>query len=170
MIFDTSPLIFLAKSNWLKRVLGVEKTYTTVFTMAEVEEPLRLGVSLEEIKGADVQRILKAVKERKIVVKDVDEGEVKILAGRWRRGKGEVAAYLLQKRCSGCGVIVLANERAEAKLREEKANVIDLIDLGYLLVNKGVIKPEEVVDFIIAIQKAGYRTRRVSRMLSRLQP
>jgi len=169
MIFDTSPLIFLAKSNWFERVLRVEKAYTTAFTVAEVKEPLRLEVSLEEVKGADIQRILKAVKKGKIVVKDVDEGEVKTLAERWRRGKGEVAAYLLQKRCSEYGVIVLANERAEAKLREEKANVIDLADLGYILVDKGVIKPEEVVDFIGAIQEAGYRTRRVSRMLSRFQ-
>jgi len=170
LIFDTSPLIFLAKSNWLGRVLQVERAYTTIFTVDEIKEPLRLGISLEEVRAKDIERVLKAVEEGEIVVREVDEEEVKALAERWRRGRGEVATYLLQKTCEECGVIVLANERAEAKLREEGANVIDLVDLGYVLVDRGAIKVEETIDFLLAIQRAGYRTRRVSRLISRLRP
>jgi len=73
---------------------------------------------------------------------------------------GEAEAAILYQR--GFDLLIVADRKAERKLKSIGINVIDIVDVGFEAATKGVIN---IKDFAKAISKAGYRTERVEQIL-----
>ena len=156
VIVNASPLIFLAKAELLEvlRVLFVT-VYTTKEIMKEVERPLKLGIEAPEVLT------IKAANWINVVELEAEEKEkAKKLADRLGIALGEAEAAVLYQR--GFDLLIVADRKAERKLKGIGINVVDLINVGFEAATKGVIG---IKDFANAIWKAGYRTERVEGIL-----
>ena len=160
VIVNASPLIFLAKAGLLEILKALFTTvYTTDEIMKEVEKPLKLGIEAPEaltIKAANWINVVELKAEEK--------EETRTLADRLGIALGEAEAAMLYQR--GFDLLIVADRKAERKLKGVGINVVDLINVGFEAATKGVI---DIKDFANAIWKAGYRTERVERIL-RISP
>jgi len=156
VIVNASPLIFLAKSGLLDIIKQLfTEVYTTQGIMDEVEKPLKFGVEALEVS------VIKAVNWINVVkLKAKEKQDAKKLAAHLGIALGEAEAAVLYQR--GFDLLIVADRKAERKLREIGLNVTDLVTVGFKAATKGLI---DIKDFANAIWKAGYRTERVERIL-----
>lgn len=149
---NAAPLIFLAKAGLLDLL---EKLYGTVTTtrgvMDEIERPLKMGLPAREIPRITGAKWLQVVE---LPPKEAEAA--KALAGSLNVSLGEAEVGVLSRR--GFDVLVVADRRAQRKLREEGVPAIDLLDAGYEAALAGLI---EIQEFAKRIWDVGYRTERV---------
>lgn len=156
-VINASPQIFLAKAGMLHILKDLyDEVHTTKGIVEEIERPLKLGLQAPEAI---------AIKNAKwIVSKELSEEEkekTEKLAQKLRIGRGEAEAAVLYER--GYDLVIVADRRAERKLKGERINAIDLVDVGFDAASKEIVK---LKDFANSIWKAGYRTERVEKLLS----
>lgn len=156
VIVNASPLIFLAKAGLLEvlRVLFVT-IHTTKEIMEEVERPLKLGIEALEVLTIKAANWINVVE-----LEAAEKEDAKKLADRLGIALAEAEAAVLYQR--GFDLVIVADRKAERKLKSIGINVVDLINVGFEAATKGVIN---IKDFANAIWKAGYRTERVEGIL-----
>lgn len=149
---NAAPLIFLAKAGLLD-VLG--RLYGTVTTtrgvMDEIEKPLKMGLPAREIP-----LITRAKWLRVVELQPKEEEAAEALARKLGVSLGEAEVGVLCRK--GFDVLVVADRRAQRKLREEGVPAIDLLDAGYEAALAGLV---EIQEFAQKLWDAGYRTERV---------
>jgi len=160
IIADASPLIFLAKAGLidiLKRTF--KQVYLTPYILKEIEKPIEMGYDAPEVKLLKSKNIMSI---EKITAKEVIDA--KKLSKKLNIGIGESEAAILFKR--GCFTAVLvADRRAQRKLKEIGVNTIDLIDLAFEVAKKDIINPRQ---FALKLwNQAHYRSERVKNILGR---
>ncbi len=160
IILDASPTIFIGKAGLIKefRKLG-RNFYVTTHIMSEINYPIVHG-----IKAPEVDALMNA---KFLTVKDLDAKEIlkaKEIAKNNNIGLGEAEAGVLWKR-GGFDVVIVADVRALRMLRNLRVKAIDVVDVGFILAEKGVINP---MDFCRKLyDKAHYRTARIREILGR---
>ena len=125
--------------------------------MDEVEKPLRLGIVSPEISS-----IMKADWIRVVKLKWKDELTARNLSARLGIARGEAGVAVLYQELKA-DLLIVADRRAERKLRAIGINVMDVLDIGFEAARKGLI---DIKEFAKALWIAGYRTERVERVLS----
>lgn len=157
VIINASPQIFLARAgllNILKELYG--KVYTTTGILKEIEKPIELGISATEVQVIRDAKWIEAIE-----LTEEEKNEAKKLTKKLNIGKGEAEAGVLYKR--GYDLIIVADRRAERKLKGQKINVIDIVDVGFETASKEVV---DLKNFAKAVWRAGYKTERIERILS----
>lgn len=152
VLTDAAVLIFLAKANLLE---VLKKLYGRVYISDEVLREVLRGVTPE--KEAIVKRVGTWIIEVKTNKSEEElEGESKPLG----LDPGEYSLALIYKTDD---VIILANGRAERKIKENfRCLVKDILEVGREASSASIINMKQ---FAEAIYRAGYRTRRVRRIL-----
>ena len=120
VIVNASPLIFLAKAGLLE-ILKVLFTnaYTTREIMKEVERPLKLGIEAPEVSMIKATNWINVIE-----LKAEEKEETRKLADRLGIALGEAGAATLYQR--GFDLLIVADRKAERKLRDIGINVVDL--------------------------------------------
>lgn len=160
VVFDASPLIFIAKADMLGLVERVyRKVYLSSYILAEIRRPLELGYSAPEIDKIEKAKIVKIVD---ISVKEIMEA--KKIANDNNIGMGEAQAIVLFK--SGMYEnVVVADIRAQRKMKALKVDALDLVDLGFLVAKRGFMNPRQFAKNLY--EKAHYRTQRIRDILGK---
>lgn len=156
-VINASPQIFLAKAGMLHVLKDLyDEVHTTKGIAEEIERPLKQGLQAPEVK---------AIKNAKWIVSkgllEEENEKAEKLAQMLRIGRGEAEAAILYKR--GYDLVIVADRRAERKLKSERINAIDVVDVGFDAASKEIVK---LKDFAKSIWEAGYRTERVEKLLS----
>ncbi|KPV61849.1 MAG: hypothetical protein AOA65_2185 [Candidatus Bathyarchaeota archaeon BA1] len=154
---NASPLIFLAKAGRLEILRDLfQVVYTTAGVMDEVERPLRLGITFPEIPLIKVSEWIKVVKLTRDEVREAVQ-----LSNRIRIDVGEAEVAKLYER-GGYSLVIVADVVAERKMRGLGVNAKDLVEVIYVAAQRGLV---ELKSFARDIWEAGYRTKRVKKIL-----
>lgn len=133
VIFDASPLIFMAKADMLSLIKKMyKKVFLSSYIMSEIEKPIELGYrapEVDEIKKSDVVNILE------ISVKEVMQA------------------------------VIVADARAQRKMKELKVAALDLVDFSFLVAKRGFMNPREFAKRLY--DRAHYRTQRIRDILGK---
>lgn len=159
VIVDTSPIIFSAKAtliNLLKRMY--KYLYVTPVILKEIKKPIELGYDAPEVELIEKTGILKI---SDITAKDMMEA--KKLAIKHNIGSGEADATMLFK-SGGYNAVIVADRKAEKKLREVGVNAVDIVNIGREASEKKLIN---VRTFAQKLYDAHYRTEAVKELLGR---
>jgi len=160
LIADASPLIFLAKGGLLNALEKVcKKVYVTKWIMIEIEKPIEMKIKAPEIE---------MIKSRKILcVEPLDAKEVmnaKKLAEKLNIGMGEAEAAILFKRGHYDSILV-ADDRAQKKMKEIGISTIDPIDLAFAVAETHFMNPRQ---FALKLwNQAHFRSERVRNLLGK---
>lgn len=160
LIVDASPLIFLAKAGLidaLKRAF--KRVYLTPYILTEIEKPIKMGFEAPEVE---------LIKSKNIIfIEEISAKEItdaKKLAAKLNVGIGESEAAMLFKRGHFIAVLV-ADRRAQRKMKEIGVNTMDLIDLAFEVAEKGIMNPRQ---FALKLwDHAHFRSERVKNILGR---
>ena len=160
IICDASPLIFIAKADLLptfKKVYG--KVFITAFVMKEIMRPLELKFDAPEIDKITKSKIscIENLLPKEII-------EAKKIAAANGVGKGEAESAVLFKR-GGYDTVIVADVRAQRKLREMGVYAVDLVDVGFYLAKRNIMNPR--VFALRLYETAHYRSQRVRDLLGR---
>jgi predicted nucleic acid-binding protein len=161
VIVDASPIIFIAKDDLLDEFKKFAKNfYVTPWILSEIEYPIRHGIKAPEVEKINKANILTV---EKLTAKEMREVN-KIRKTYKQLGIGEAQAAVLWKR-GNFDVVIVADIRAERILRNElKVNVMDVVDVGFELIRKGV-NPLHFARMLW--EKAHYRSERIKEILHR---
>jgi len=152
VLTDAAVLIFLAKASLLE---VLKKLYRRVYISDEVLREVLQGVTSE--KEAIVEKVGDWIIEVKV---NKSEEELERASRPLGLDAGEYSLALIYK--SG-DVIILANGRAERKIRENFGSLVkDILEIGYEASSAGIV---DIKQFTQAIYRVGYRTRRVRHTL-----
>jgi predicted nucleic acid-binding protein len=127
--------------------------------MAEIEKPIKMGYKASEV---DLIELAKIIETEELSAKEIVEA--KKISKKHNIGTGEAEAAILFKRGNFDAVIV-ADIRAERKLRELKVNALDLVDVSFVVAKRGIMNPREFAKKLY--EKAHYRTQRIRDILGR---
>ncbi len=160
VIIDASPLIFVAKAD----ILGVlkkmyKKVTLTKLIMNEIQKPLELGYKAPEV---DLIKSFNVIEIEELTAKEIVEAQK--ISVRNNIGSGESEAAVLFKR-GGFDLVIVADIRAQRKLRELDVNVLDLVDVGFEAARRGIMNPREFAKRLY--EKGHYRTQRIKDILGR---
>jgi len=151
VLVDAAVLIFLAKAKLLE---VLRKLYGRVYVSDEVLREVLRGVTERE---AIVEKLGDWIIEIKV---DKRGEELEVESGRLGLDPGEYSLTLI---CRKGDAIILANGRAERKIRENFGCLIkDILEVGREASLAGIV---DLKVFAEAIYRAGYRTRRVRLIL-----
>lgn len=160
LITDASPLIFLAKAGLidaLKRTF--KKVYLTPYIWTEIEKPIKMGFPAPEVETIKSKNII-SIEE--INAKEITDA--KKLSTKLNIGIGESEAAILFKRGHFTAVLV-ADRRAQRKMKEIGVNTMDLIDLAFEVAERGIMNPRQ---FALKLwYQAHFRSERVKNILGR---
>ncbi len=160
VILDASPLIFIAKAGLIRELRKLSKEFfITDFVKKEIDWPKTHGIKAPELKA------IYSLKRLKIVRLNAKEMQkVNKLRNKYKNlGIGELQSAVLWKR-GGFDVVIVADSRAEKKLREMNVRVMDVVDVGFELARKGLNPIKFAKDLW---EKAHYRTERIKEILHR---
>jgi len=160
LIADASPLIFLAKAGLLDALKGTfKKVYLTDYILKEIEKPIEMGFEAPEVRLLHSKNIMCI---EKFTAKDILDA--KKLSKELNIGIGEAEAAILFKR-DGFTAVLVADRRAQRKLKEIGVNTIDLIDLAFEVAKRGIMNPRQ---FALKLwDQAHFRSERVKDILGR---
>jgi len=160
VIVDAAPLIFMAKADLLGALKRLyKKVFVTTYIMVEVERPIKMGYKAPEV---DLIKSAEIVEIKDLTAKEIVE--VKKISKEYNIGTGEAEATVLFKRGS-FDVVIVADIRAQRKLRELRVNALDLVDVGFVVAKRGIMNPREFAKRLY--EKAHYRTQRIRDILGR---
>jgi len=158
VIMDTSPLIFIAKAgliNFLKRCY--RKVYVTRSVIREFEAPRLAGFKAPEI---DVIKNSGILAKADLTAKQIQLA--KKLSKSKNIGIGEAESGILFK-SGGYENVIVADERARRKLKEEGIEAVDLVDFGYVVAQKRWMNIRVFAQKLY--EKGHYRTQRIRNIL-----
>ena len=90
--------------------------------------------------------------------------DAKSLSTKLNIGMGEAEATILFKR-NHFDYVLVADRRAQRKMKEIGVNTIDLIDLGFMVAEKGLMNPRQ---FALKLwNNAHFRSERVRNLLGK---
>lgn len=160
VIVDASPLIFVAKADMLGILKKMYKKVTlTKLIMNEIQKPLELGYKASEI---DLIKSSNIIEVENLTAKEIVEAQK--ISKFHNIGSGESEAAILFKR-GGFDLVIVADIRAQRKLRELEVNVLDLVDVGFEAAKRSIMNPREFAKRLY--EKGHYRTQRIKDILGR---
>jgi len=160
VILDASPLIFLAKAGLIKELQKLSKEFfITEYVKKEIDWPKEHGIKAQEIENIYNLKNLRVVK---LTAKEMQK--VNKLREKYKGlGIGELQSAVLWQR-GDFDMVIVADVRAEKKLKEMGIKTIDIVDVGFILARKGLNPLKFARDLW---EKAHYKTERIKEILHR---
>jgi len=159
-IVDASPLIFIAKAGMIDVLKKVYRAvYITDLINNEIEKPIKMGFKAPEVEKIKSSHILRI---EKLTAKEIVKAEK--IAQEKNIGKGESEAAILFLK-GGFENVIVADIKAQKKLKELNVSTLDLVDFGFIAAKRGIMNPRK---FALNLwEKAHYRSERIRNILGK---